>query len=69
MHCCWEEPEQTVILLGCSGSRPSHPKVNPMLLSAVLIIVALLLMVLAIWGWGRATDRPTNPRERDLPWC
>jgi hypothetical protein len=38
-----------------------------MLLNAALIIVALLLMVLAIWGWARATDRPANPRERDFP--
>jgi uncharacterized membrane protein YidH (DUF202 family) len=40
-----------------------------MLLSAALIIVALLLMVLGIWGWARTANKLTDTRERGLPWC
>ena len=38
---------------------------HPMLLNTV---VAIVLLVLAIWGWDRATNRPRK-RERDIAWC
>ena len=41
---------------------------QPMLLNTALLIVAIVLLVLAIWGWDRATNRPRK-RERDIPWC
>jgi len=39
-----------------------------MLLNAALIIVVLVLMVVWIWGYTRAVNKPTSTHERDLPW-
>ena len=56
---------------GSSGPRaqPSSDMMGQsMLLNTALLIVAIVLLVLAIWGWDRATNRPRK-RERDIPWC
>ena len=55
---------------GGSGPGPAISDMmgQPMLLNTALLIVAIVLLVLAIWGWDRATNRPRK-RERDIPWC
>jgi hypothetical protein len=39
-----------------------------MFLNTALLLVAIVLMVSAIWGWGKETNRPTE-REHEIPWC